>query len=159
MIVWCVVLGAFIWKMREACNYRGSLLESNRLLFMFQRIPMGFSPLASHWRTLGSPRRAVWFLNLMSNCGGAGLWRLFYKLLGKKGLKGSYGYLEHWLKWQPIVLHRCRWKLHINNNLRWIFGCCQWIECRLQCGRSCWSGCPGNRSEYFLFPSVSYHMH
>ena len=32
---------------------------------------MGFSPLASHCRTAGSPRRAVWFLNLISNCGGA----------------------------------------------------------------------------------------
>lgn len=52
-------------------NYLGSLFESNRLLFMFHKMPIGFSPLASHWRTAGSPRRAVWFLNLISNCGGA----------------------------------------------------------------------------------------
>jgi hypothetical protein len=34
-------------------------------------MPIGFSPLASHCSTAGSPRRAVWFLNLISNCGGA----------------------------------------------------------------------------------------
>lgn len=40
-------------------RYLGSLLESKRLLFMFQRMPIGFSPLASHCKTAGSPRRAV----------------------------------------------------------------------------------------------------
>ena len=40
-------------------NYLGSLLESSRLLFMFHKMPMGFSPLASHCSTAGSPRRAV----------------------------------------------------------------------------------------------------
>ncbi len=43
-----------------------------RLLFMFQRIPMGFSPLASHCRTVDSPLRAVWDLVLISKDGGAG---------------------------------------------------------------------------------------
>lgn len=44
---------------------------SNLLLFMFHKMPIGFSPCASHCNTAGSPRRAVWFLSLISNCGGA----------------------------------------------------------------------------------------
>lgn len=34
-------------------------LGSRRLLLMFQRMPIGFSPRASHCNTAGSPRRAV----------------------------------------------------------------------------------------------------
>jgi hypothetical protein len=41
-------------KKFDGINYLLSLLGSNLLLFMFHRIPIGFSPLASHWRTVGS---------------------------------------------------------------------------------------------------------
>jgi len=45
----------------------GSILWS----FLFHKIPIGFSPLAAHCNTVGSPRRAVWFRNFVSKVGGA----------------------------------------------------------------------------------------
>lgn len=51
--------------------YRLSVLGSRRILFMFHKIPIGFSPLASHCNTAGSPRRAVWLRNFSANSGGA----------------------------------------------------------------------------------------
>lgn len=50
-----------------------SSLESNRLLFIFHTIPIGFSPLAIHSKTAGWPFSEVWFLALISKCGGAKL--------------------------------------------------------------------------------------
>ena len=39
--------------------YLGSALGSNRFPSRLHKIPMGFSPLASHCKMAGSPRRAV----------------------------------------------------------------------------------------------------
>jgi len=52
-------------------EYLGSVFPSNRLLFMFHKIPIGFSPLAIHWSTVLSPFSAVWDLVLISKEGGA----------------------------------------------------------------------------------------
>ena len=46
-------------------------MVSSRLLFMFHRIPIGFSPFASHCSTVDSPFSAVCFLVLISKEGGA----------------------------------------------------------------------------------------
>ena len=51
--------------------YLGSTLVSNLLLFIFHKIPIGFSPLASHCKTVFSEINAVCVRFLISNCGGA----------------------------------------------------------------------------------------
>lgn len=58
-------------KISSLIVYRVSPFGSRRLLLMFQRMPIGFSPLASHCSTAGSPRRDVWLRSLISNWGGA----------------------------------------------------------------------------------------
>jgi len=52
-------------------QYLSSSLASSRLLFIFQTIPMGFSPFAIHSKTAGCPFSEVWFLAFISKCGGA----------------------------------------------------------------------------------------
>lgn len=42
-------------KISSLIVYLLSLLGSSLFLFMFHIIPMGFSPLASHCKTVGSP--------------------------------------------------------------------------------------------------------
>lgn len=58
-------------KISSLIVYRLSPLGSKRLLLIFHKIPMGFSPLASHCNTAGSPLLEVWLRYLTSNCGGA----------------------------------------------------------------------------------------
>lgn len=58
-------------KISSLIVYRLSPFGSKRLLLMFHKIPMGFSPLASHCKTAGSPLLEVWLRYLTSNCGGA----------------------------------------------------------------------------------------
>jgi len=52
--------------------YLGSTPASNLLLFMFHKMPIGSSPLASQVNTVFSEISAVWVLFFISNEGGAG---------------------------------------------------------------------------------------
>ena len=58
-------------KMSSLMVYPGSDFGSSLFPSRLHRIPIGFSPLASHWRTADSPLRAVRLRNLISNWGGA----------------------------------------------------------------------------------------
>lgn len=69
-------------------SYLLLLVGSMRWLFLFHRIPIGFSPFASHWRTEGSPRLAVWLRSLISKVGGAKRIKKYVKIqLASSGKK------------------------------------------------------------------------